>query len=163
LQETALVVEGYLQRFRIPIVDRFIRRMLCEWSMVTIPYSCITRHVYIKYMIPKTLAILGWLLLVAMPGYYALLTLSNSANDPSWLMLTGVCTVLGGLLTYLLFRLFQSRQRLDFVRADGSHCSIYFCFSSQKQRLLFTQTLKANRELARGTRPKEPALAESLT
>jgi hypothetical protein len=39
LQETALVVEGDLRRFSLPIFDLFIQRALCEWSLVTIPYS----------------------------------------------------------------------------------------------------------------------------
>ena len=38
LQETALVIEGDLLRFQLPVIDRFVRRVFCEWSMVTVPY-----------------------------------------------------------------------------------------------------------------------------
>ena len=38
LQETALVIEGYLQRFFFfVIIDRFFRMALSEWTTVTVP------------------------------------------------------------------------------------------------------------------------------
>ena len=39
LQETALVIEGNLLRFKLPVLDRYIQRAFCEWSTVTITVS----------------------------------------------------------------------------------------------------------------------------
>ena len=46
LQETALVIEGDLLRFQLPVIDWFVRRVFCEWTMLTVPYSRIVRHRY---------------------------------------------------------------------------------------------------------------------
>src|SRR5262249_25298989 len=36
---TALLVEGYKQRFFFPVLDRFFQMPLSEWTTVTVPYS----------------------------------------------------------------------------------------------------------------------------
>src|SRR5262249_48435011 len=134
LQETALVIEGHLLRFKLPIVDRFIQRAFCEWSMVTVPYSRILRHTYRRYLIVKVLC---WLFVAALAPLlgYAHLVLRVDLYS---VMMPGLLLFLVGLLFHLLFR---PRHFLVFRGADGKRYVVCFRFTSRKQRQQFVGLL----------------------
>ena len=163
LQETALVVEGHRQRFFLPVIDRFIRHALCEWSMVTVPYGRIVRHRYCRYRLAKGL---WWL--VAGPLAALLLWLTVRGNiatrarpDTTTESLQHLQDVVQGaptvgpalllallVISYLFHRALQPRHFLRFRRADGQPGLLCFRFTSRKQRQRFVELLEANRKTA---------------
>lgn len=152
LQETALVIEGDLVRFRLPILDLFVKRAFAEHSLITIPYSRIVRFTRARYIAAK---VLYWLLAAAV---YALVFRTVwDTLDPEGsayvLTLTGLLFLLIG---YLVHRFFRARHVLVFRRADGTRCVVCFCLTRRKQRLRFVELLKANRDAAR----RPPTLGE---
>ena len=152
LQETALVIEGDLVRFRLPILDLFIQRAFAERSLITIPYSRIVRLTHARYIAAK---VLYWLPAAAV--YALMLRAVWDAMDPAGsayvLTLMGLLFLLIG---YLVHRFFRARHVLTFRRADGKRCVVCFCLTRRKQRRRFVELLKANRDAAR----KLPTLAE---
>jgi hypothetical protein len=153
LQETALVIEGHLLRFRLPVVDRFVQRAFCEWSMVTVPYSRIVRHTYHSRLIVK---VLWWFFIGPVAALVGFATLGLERD---WFSagMSGLLLVVAGLLFHMVFR---PRQSLVFRRADGKPCLVCFRFTSRQQRQKFAGLLEANRSAARALtarRPKRPA------
>lgn len=142
LQETALVIEGDLLRFRLPIIDWFVRRVFCEWTMVTVPYSRIVRHRYCRYRAVKVL----WWLLVA--GVGALLLVFGGEYRGVGLVVLVLCVL--GLLLHFVFR---PRHVLTFRGADGKRRLVCFRITSRPQRQKFTGLLKANLGAVRALRP----------
>jgi hypothetical protein len=60
----------------------------------------------------------------------------------------GLVYLLVCLLAYLVWQVFRSRHRLEFVRPDGKRCSLYFRFQGRKPRQRFTKLLKQYRTIA---------------
>jgi len=150
LQETALVIEGDLLRFQLPIIDRFVRRVFCEWSMVTVPYSRIVRHRYCRY---QTVKVLWWLFAAAAAGLLGLAVVMQPQKEyaaPLTLLL--VLLVLGVLLHFV----FRPRHVLTFRGADGKRRLVCFRFTSRRERKKFLGLLKANLEAVRALRPTAP-------
>jgi len=163
LQETALVIEGDLLRFRLPIIDQFIQRALSERSMLTIPYSRILRHRYCRYWTWKGL-VWGW---GGLPFLLLPMALALSTVD-SWrdlltvdffvsIALAAVGMILCGVLAHLLFR---SRHVLVFRQANGKCALICFRFTDRKSREKFMALLQANQEAARSLVSPANAVAE---
>jgi hypothetical protein len=145
LQETALVIEGDLIRFGLPVFDVFVKRAFAERSLVTIPYSRIvglTRACYI------TVKALWWLLTIAVFATIASTVWdpNNSGDSLYYLGLVGLMLLLQG---YLMHRFFRSRHVLLFRRADGDRCVVCFCLTSRKRRRQFVDLLRTNRDAAR--------------
>jgi hypothetical protein len=143
LQETALVIEGDLLRFHLPIIDRFVRRVFCEWSMVTVPYSRIVRHKHCAYRSVKVL----WWLFVAVAGAFLGLAAALSPHK-EYGALAGLLAalLLVGVLLHLLFR---QRHVLVFRGADGKRRLVCFRFTARPQRTKFLKLLKANLDAVR--------------
>ena len=155
LQETALVIEGQFQRFRLPFYDSFIKRALCEWSTLTIPYSRIRRHRRARYLVPRTLLVILILACIAAPLFLIAETSSDvrfSDNEVGFL-LAGV--LVSGLLTYVLLRAFHTRHCLEYLSTDKKRYSIYFRFKSKKHWKTFVRLLDDHCEVAKKDRSKK--------
>ncbi len=146
LQETALVIEGDLMRFHLPIVDWFVRRVFCEWTTLTVPYSRIVRHRYCRYRAVKVL----WWLLVA--GVGALLLVFGGEPWGVGLVVLVLCVL--GLLLHFVFR---PRHVLTFRGADGKRRLVCFRFTSPAQRQKFLGLLQANLDAVRALPASAPA------
>jgi len=142
LQETALVIEGDLLRFHLPVIDRFVRRVFCEWTMVTVPYSRIVRSRYCRYLEVKVL----WWLLVA--GVGALL-LAFGGQFWGVVKVVLVLCVLGLPLHFVL----RPRHVLAFRGADGKRRLVCFRIKSRERRQKFMGLLKANLDAVKALRP----------
>ena len=145
LQETALVIEGDLVRFTLPVLDIFVKRALAERSMVTIPYSRILRFTRVRYV---TVKVLWWLLAAGLFAVYV--PAVWDPLDPFWssymLVLIGLLLLLAG---YLIHRFLRSRHALWFRGADGGRRLVCFCLTSAKERRRFAELLQANRDAVR--------------
>jgi hypothetical protein len=151
LLETALVIEGYRQRLFFPVVDRFLRLALSEWTTVTVPYSRIVRFTHERRLVARGLALLGvWApvtpALVLTAG--ELLTAPQAAGEeiPALLAMFLGALVLSGLLLYLL----RPRNSLVYRQADGKRALVVFRIASRKRQKAFAALLERNRETARG-------------
>jgi hypothetical protein len=151
LQETALVIEGDLLRFQLPIIDWFVRRVFCEWTMLTVPYSRIVRHRYCRY---RTVKVLWWLFVTAAGG---LLTLA-AAREKEYAPLAGLLLALV-VLGVLLHWVFRPRHVLTFRGADGKRRLVCFRITARPQRQKFVGLLKANLEAVRALRAQPAAPA----
>lgn len=143
LLETALVVEGYLQRFFFPVLDRFFQQPLSEWTTVTIPYS---RVLDCKYD-PKTIvrSVLGGLFFLPAVLALALFALAGNVGIEA-LFFSGMLALLGAVLTgYVCFYRLVPRTYLLFRQADGTRAIIVFRIPSRKRRLEFEEALRKNR------------------
>jgi hypothetical protein len=161
LQETALVVEGNLLCFRLPVVDRFIQRAFSRWSMVTVPYSQITYHVYRTYRIAK--GIYWGLAGLAFALAYVLMSRSEAfAGDRSGaldlLFLLALWLLLIGAWVHL--RTFRSRHLLWFLNKDDDQRLLCFRFLSRDLRQRFMEVLEANRKTARSLPSPAPPSGE---
>ena len=150
LQETALVIEGDLLRFQLPIIDRFVRRVFCEWTMVTVPYSRIVRHRYCRY---RTVKVLWWLLVAGAAAL--LLVFAAQARQDYWAF--AVIVLVLGVLGLLLHLVFRPRHVLTFRGADGKRRLVCFRFTAGERRQKFLGLLKANLDAVRALRPPAPA------
>ena len=65
LQETAMVVEGELVQFHLLSLERYFARAVSEWSMITIPYSRLTR---VKYRSKWVMRAFVWVILAVIFG-----------------------------------------------------------------------------------------------
>jgi hypothetical protein len=152
LQETALVVEGYQMRFRLPLVEWPIRGLLSEWTTLTIPYSHIVWHVHQRYRIAKTLYWLGGavvlLLGVMLLAYSAGRPGANASVMLLLLLVFAIGLVLFGILVHLVLR---PRHLLAFRGEDGKQQLLCFRFQSPKHRREFLQLLQANRAVVETT------------
>jgi len=145
LQETALVVEGDLKRFSLPIFDWFVQRALCEWSQVTIPYSRIVFCVNRRYLIVKSLF---WLSVLALLS--GLLLLEGKIEEKiQFALFIGAFLCGLGVLVHFLFR---PRFHLVYRQATGGRCRLCFRFHSRKQQKEFVRRLADNRAAARAGR-----------
>jgi hypothetical protein len=142
LQETALVIEGHLLRFRLPIVDQFVQRAFCEWSTVTVPYARIVRHTYHRPLIVK---VLWWFFIGPVAALVGFATLGLERD---WFA-AGMSALLLCLASWLSLMVFRSRHFLVFRRADGRRCLVCFRFTAREQRQKFVSLLEANRRAAR--------------
>jgi hypothetical protein len=145
LQETALVIEGDLIRFKLPVLDLFVKPAFAERTLVTIPYSRIVRLRYARYV---TVKVLWWLLAGALFALYA--RALWDPLDPGWSL---YCLLLLGLLFLLLgfvvHRFFRPRHALWFRGADDKPRLVCFCLTSAERRRQFAELLRANRDAAR--------------
>jgi len=143
LQETALVIEGDLLRFQLPVIDRFVRRVFCEWSMVTVPYSRIVRHKYCTYRAAK---VLWWLLVAAVGGFLGLVLARGPGKEPFALAGLLLALVVLGVLMHVVLR---PRHVLAFRGADGKRRLVCFRFTSRPPRTGFVRLLNANLDAVR--------------
>ena len=151
LQETAVVIEGDRMRFQLPIIDRFVRRVFCEWTMVTVPYSRIVRHKHCTY---RTAKVLWWLFAALVAGLMTFLFVLQPHKEYEALALLLPALALVGLLVHLLLR---QRHVLVFRGADGKRRLVCFRITSRPQRKQFLNLLKANLDAVRAL--KAPAAA----
>ncbi|HZY89285.1 MAG TPA: hypothetical protein VFE78_30970 [Gemmataceae bacterium] len=143
LQETALVIEGDLLRFRLPIIDRFVRRVFCEWTMVTVPYSRVVRQKHCAY---RTVKVLWWLFAALLGGSLTILLALQAHKEYLALALLLPALALVGVLVHLLFR---QRHVLVFRGADGKRRLVCFRITSRPRRKKFLSLLKANLDAVR--------------
>jgi hypothetical protein len=148
LHETAVVLEGYLKRLGMPLVDLFFQRVLSEWTTVTVPYSRILNYRFINR---RVLRYLSYVVLWAPPAL-CLLTLVWETHDVFTPVYTAVMLALFALLTtlYLKYRLLAPRNHLRYQRADGRRVSVTFRITSRKRQEEFTALLEGNRLAAIG-------------
>jgi hypothetical protein len=149
LLETALVFEGHVKRFWFPVVDGFFWRVLSEWTMVTVPYSCILAHRYTSLLGSRVLlTTLFWLPVAGMLGFAAFAQGSvetTLAFAPPFSFLALVLTV------YVNSRVLVSRNYLLYRHADGRNIVTSFRIRSRKRQQEFRDLLEKNR--AASTRP----------
>ena len=145
LQETALVIEGDLIRFRLPVLDLFVKPAFAERTLVTIPYSRIVRLSRPRYV---TVKVLWWLLAGALFAVYA--PSLWDPFDPGWsLYLLALLGLLFLLLGFVVHRFFRPRHALWFRGADGRPRLVCFCLAPAKRRRQFAELLQANWDAAR--------------
>jgi hypothetical protein len=150
LQETALVAEGELVRFRYFGVEWLFRRALSEWTTVTIPYARITSVGY------RRSRVLGLLLMLAIAVAAAASVTMYLVADDTWKGLLAaapsaiVVAVLGGL-TLLNRRSYH----VAFRGKDGRSRVLAFVVRTKRLRRPFLDTLAAHRTAAarHGTPP----------
>jgi hypothetical protein len=152
LLETALVIEGYRQRLFLPLLDRFFRRLLSEWTMVTIPYSRIIRFQYSQLWF--------WRVLFTVPMLLPfLVAVKHEAETPSGMaVLVGLPTLLVACLFH--FHVLHGRNYLLFRQANGRRTLLAFRVRSPRQRKKLQALLERYRQdtrklLAPGKRPIE--------
>jgi hypothetical protein len=150
LLETALVLEGYLMRFFFPVLDRFFRQPLSEWTTVTVPYSRIVRFEYA----PRRVA--HWLLTAVLwlPfAFIAVAFLSHQEQQLDWAEMAyylGLPALVLLLLNLLCnYWLLAPRNHLWFRRADGRRVLLVFRIPSRKRRVAFEEQLRAYRQTIR--------------
>jgi len=158
LLETALLVEGYRQRFYFPLLDRFFLRPLSEWTTVTIPYTRIldARH--------DSRAVAG----AVLAGLFALLAFvlwlpalfpEAAPRLVAWVaplvLVTPVAMIVVAVTFYLYYVRLRGSNWLTYREADGGRAVLRFRFASRRTRLAFEEALERNRRAARG--PDEPA------
>jgi hypothetical protein len=158
LHETAVILEGYLKRLGMPLVDLFFLRVLSEWTTVTVPYSRILSYRFINRRVLRYASfVVVWML----PAL-CLLTLLWETGDVSPMVYMAILLALLALLLtlYLRYRLLAPRNHLLYQRADGRRVSVTFRITSRKRQEEFTALLESNRRaaggLARPTPPAEP-------
>jgi hypothetical protein len=149
LQETALVIEGNLQKLHLLVADMFLRRVLCEWSTVTIPYSRVVRHFYTSYLGIKVVlwSVFG---LATLAFYLEPLGLFlKKQNEATLLQLVIPLTFVIPLLVIvvLFLVLLRPRHTVEFLRADGKRCAVSFRFRSRKVSKEFVRLLDEYRRI----------------
>jgi hypothetical protein len=163
LLETALVIEGYQQRLRWPVLDMFFREALCERTMVTVPYSRIVGFRLNRMLVPRLLlALLLWL-----PA--ALIALSTALDSyGSFDVFGSLCPLLlygvGALVVTLLMLYWLSpRYHLLHRRADGGLSVVALQIRPRKLREAFVTRLEENRRAAASTVPPTAARGDDRT
>ena len=149
LLETALIIEGYLMRLFFPVVDRFFRQALSEWTTITVPYSRILRFKHRPMTLPRVIVtVLLWLpVLLALIGA----VLSPPANDGGAGLLVFLILALLILLLTLVCNLWllAPRSYLWFRQGDGGRALVVFRIRSRKRQKAFVELLRANCRTAR--------------
>jgi hypothetical protein len=148
LLETALIVEGYKQRFFFPVLDRFFQMPLSEWTTVTVPYS---RILQAKHDSRFTVRLITGLVLWSPTFLLALGFLAGGGLfTPEGLLMMGLVATASLLLTLYacVFRL-GSRNWLMYREADGGRALLMFRIPSKKRRLEFEAALERNRAASR--------------
>jgi hypothetical protein len=141
LQETALVVEGELARFKAVIgVEWAFRRVLSEWTTLTVPYSRIDAARLSSLWPLRVVTIL------VVAGVVALAVWLR--DEPA---LVSVVWVFGGalalLLAYINVRVKPS-VRVKFRSKDGKRRMLAFVIRSRRLRKPFLDTLQTHRAVA---------------
>ena len=166
LQEAALAIEGNILKVGLLGLDTLFRPVLAEWSSVTIPYSCIALAEYIRFPLPRLLALIYlWLwpaiagLVLARLGYAMIgaaiapigfvMAYFIPRLHPVAAVLVGLFAgPLGLLAAYVIVRV-PGRFRIDF-RTRGNECS-RLLFQVRERRLAdaFGAKLKEYRKAVR--------------
>jgi hypothetical protein len=143
LQETALVAEGELIRFRYFGLEWLFRRALSEWTTVTVPYARITTVRYPRF---RVLALLGMLTIAVLVGVSVTAYL---VADDRWAVMSEVWPVLlvaAVLASLLLF--IRPFCRVSFRGKDGRSRVLDFVVRAKRLRKPFLDTLAAHRTAA---------------
>jgi hypothetical protein len=153
VQETGLVIEGYLQKLSLPIVDMFFRSVLSEWTTVTVPFS---RILFLKtrsfVLLRVLLTLVAWLPLVFVG--FTLLTSRRRPGESSGLLEFGLpLAALGALVTFIFNWLLATRHCLVFEEASGSLALVCFRIKKAKLRRRFVELIQDHRRANRGARP----------
>ncbi len=147
LLETAVVVEGYQQRFTMPVIDAFFRRALSEWTTVTIPYSRILDYRY------RSRRVIRWVLTIAvwLPALLFTFALADNVAKGRAEGVVGSAIVLAmsaGLAAVLSLYFFLEscapRNTLTFRKADGKRASLLFSIRSRPRQKAFRTLLEGN-------------------
>ena len=149
LLDTAMVLEGYVQRFSLPILDVFFRRALSEWTTVTIPYSRIVDYRFRS----KRLARWLWTLAVWSPvAFLGLVALSNYTKGwnaiDSMVAMMGFSPISVVLTAYFFKEGLTPRNVLQFLPAEGKRKLIVFSIRDKARQRAFHDLLVANRAAA---------------
>lgn len=139
LLETALIVEGNLQRFSMPVIDRFFRRALSEWTTITIPYSRILKYRYTsRSVLGFLVALVFWApFVLGLVGYFA----EGGRGQVSMVVSFALLGMLGSFLVYVAVK---SRNYLVFRQADGKRALLVFHVRSKARQKAFREQLTAN-------------------
>jgi hypothetical protein len=141
LQETALVAEGELVRFHYLGLETLFERALCEWTVLTVPYSRIEQ---VRFTRREALRALSVMLLLA--GWAGAWMLTFSKFSVLGVTLLGASVPLTLLLLYLNLRL-KPFYRLTFRARDGRPRVLRF-WVKKRLRSEFAAALAAHREAA---------------
>jgi hypothetical protein len=134
LHETALILEGRLPRFTVPLIWALYNRLLCEWTIRTIPYSRITGYRYSGNWIDKTPSklVLKIIVLVLMGAFGGLLVARHAASQPwliglaaAWYLPLAIAVLcVGRRIHYVTYRLTHNvYYRVAFRLADRSRAA----------------------------------------
>jgi hypothetical protein len=147
LLETAVVVEGYQQRFTMPVIDAFFRRALSEWTTVTIPYSRILEYRF------RSRRVIRWVLTIAVWLPALLMAMSVLDNfekgRPEGFKNTAIGVAMFGALAavlslYFFFEGCTPRNTLTFRKADGKRASLLFSIRAKGRQKAFQTLLEGN-------------------
>jgi hypothetical protein len=151
LLETALVVEGYQQRFGFPVLDCLFRQALSEWTTVTIPYSRILDYAYRARFWWRAVGVpLLWLpvLALALNGLFdPRHTVENRIGVLTFT--TGLAVAMAVITYFLLTEALAPRNVLVYQQADGQRAILVFSIRSKPRQEAFRRQLEVNREASR--------------
>ena len=124
LQETALILEGYLPKFTIPFAARNYLELVSEWSTRTIPFSRIVRHKYTGHWVSFSIVKFAFLLLITVLFGLMGVTMAGNRVDA-----TLVAVGLGayGLIVLLVLVLGRRTHRVTYLLPNGKKCVVAFC------------------------------------
>jgi WD40 repeat protein len=149
LQETALVVEGNLLKIGLLGLELLFRRVLAEWSSVTIPYSRIYRVRYIRFPLMRRLSLFY---LILWPLFSALLLLTVGVEE-MW----ELCALAGIPGVAALFALFyvSPRHAIEFRTKSGARTRLVLQVSGKRLREEFLHKLDEYRIQAKNFAPND--------
>jgi hypothetical protein len=162
LLETALVVEGELQRFHFLGVESLYRKAISEWTGVTIPYS------RILWAGQRSFRWVRWPLF----GLFGLMEVlwladllfsprSRGYEDVNWALWL-IVTLTGLLLVFAIHRLALPHYQVIHRTRNRSRVYLNLQIRSKKLRRAFDRELQRNRELAaRHAQPPRPTTREA--
>jgi hypothetical protein len=120
LDEMALVLEGPMPKFTLPLISRFYYRLLYEQATRTIPYSRIVAYRYSGDWVCVT----PWRVLLAMllaaPFTLVVATSREYLTWEWW----AVVSVAGAFLIGLLFVVGRRQHGLTYRQMDGKLCNV---------------------------------------
>jgi hypothetical protein len=146
-----MVIEAYIRKLRLPMLDDLFYRALSERTTVTIPYSRIVDFRLRRFLGWRiSLTVLCWLPLLAVmsPGAFGLQRGGRYVAEA--LMMAFMATLLPTVLltVFIHFWLFAPRFMLIYRRPDGRARSVVFSIRSRPAREAFVRTLEDNRKAA---------------
>jgi hypothetical protein len=155
--ETALVMEGYLMRLSLPVLDYFFKTALSEWTTITVPYSRIVRFRRVRALLLLRLLVCG---LLWVPGVLMLIGAGFQAYHGGPELAGNLCAGLLCSLPALLVTWFVNfrrapRYELLFRRADGGLSIVYIRVKPRKLGLAFGARVEENRRAAAAFRGGE--------
>jgi hypothetical protein len=143
LQETALVVEGNLLKVGLLGIELVYRKVLAEWSSVTIPYSQITRIRYIRFPTLRGLALIYLMIWLVFIG--VMFAIENQMGA-----MTGIgLGLFPALIAIFLIAFIRGRFKIDFLPKDGRRTQLQLAISGKKLRNEFGKKLKSYRAAAK--------------